>query len=367
MSVEGFPVEIFNVVGAGDGFLSGFLYGWLRGEAWDQCARFGNACGAIVVSRHGCSPASPTRAELDWFLSQERLRPDLRKDEELEELHWATTRPARSEPLVIIACDHLDSFANFACASERSVAGFKVAVAGAALDLQTSIPGLGVIFDDAEGSDALQLLGSDMKWVARKIEAHNERPLAFLHGRPAATLMHEWPRYHIAKCLVPDVEQSDTVLQNERLCELYRAARMYGIEILLELVSEDTLEGAERVLSRLTDIQHLGVKPDWWKLPAFSDPAVWPKIEMGIKEENAYCRGVLLSAHGRDFLETAQCSTATERVPIIKGVVIGRSILDGMAEEWLAQRINSAELTQRLSERLRTLIPASWLPKRHVA
>src|SRR6202034_1879292 len=61
---QGFPGEGFNIVGAGDGFMSGFLSGWLRDADWSECCRRGNACGALVVSRHGCSPASPTRKEL---------------------------------------------------------------------------------------------------------------------------------------------------------------------------------------------------------------------------------------------------------------------------------------------------------------
>ena len=47
-SRTGFLVEIFNIVGAGDGFLSGFLSGWLRGASWQECCRRGNACGALV-------------------------------------------------------------------------------------------------------------------------------------------------------------------------------------------------------------------------------------------------------------------------------------------------------------------------------
>ncbi len=30
----GFPIEVFNVLGAGDGFMSGLLKGWLDGEPW---------------------------------------------------------------------------------------------------------------------------------------------------------------------------------------------------------------------------------------------------------------------------------------------------------------------------------------------
>ena len=51
--VPGFPVEILNVLGAGDAFASGFLYGILQG--WDlyKSCRMGNARGAQVVTKKG--------------------------------------------------------------------------------------------------------------------------------------------------------------------------------------------------------------------------------------------------------------------------------------------------------------------------
>lgn len=55
IDVPGFPVEIYNVLGAGDAFAAGFIYGHLHGWDWYQSARMGNACGAIVVTRHGCA------------------------------------------------------------------------------------------------------------------------------------------------------------------------------------------------------------------------------------------------------------------------------------------------------------------------
>lgn len=51
----GFPVEIYNVLGAGDAFAAGFIYGRSKGWDWLRSARMGNACGAIVVTRHGCA------------------------------------------------------------------------------------------------------------------------------------------------------------------------------------------------------------------------------------------------------------------------------------------------------------------------
>lgn len=53
--VPGFPVEIYNVLGAGDAFAAGFIYGLVKGWDYYKSARMGNAGGAIVVTRHGCA------------------------------------------------------------------------------------------------------------------------------------------------------------------------------------------------------------------------------------------------------------------------------------------------------------------------
>lgn len=63
VKVPGFPVEILNILGAGDAFAAGFMYGCLQG--WDlfKAVRMGNACGAIVVTQHGCANFMPTQKE----------------------------------------------------------------------------------------------------------------------------------------------------------------------------------------------------------------------------------------------------------------------------------------------------------------
>jgi 5-dehydro-2-deoxygluconokinase len=65
-----FPVEVLNVLGAGDAFAAGFLYGYLRGWAWLRAARMGNACGAIVVTRHGCANFMPDEREALAFIEE---------------------------------------------------------------------------------------------------------------------------------------------------------------------------------------------------------------------------------------------------------------------------------------------------------
>ena len=52
-----------NILGAGDAFAAGFLYGYVNGWDWYRAARLGNACGSIVVGRHGCANFMPTLHE----------------------------------------------------------------------------------------------------------------------------------------------------------------------------------------------------------------------------------------------------------------------------------------------------------------
>jgi 5-dehydro-2-deoxygluconokinase len=69
IDAPGFPVEVYNILGAGDAFGSGFLYGYLHGWDWYQSARMGNACGAIVVTRHGCANFMPYEQEALDFVA----------------------------------------------------------------------------------------------------------------------------------------------------------------------------------------------------------------------------------------------------------------------------------------------------------
>ncbi len=64
-----FQIEVLNVLGAGDAFASGFIYGYLQGWGWAKSARMGNATGAIVVTRQGCANDMPTLDETLAFVA----------------------------------------------------------------------------------------------------------------------------------------------------------------------------------------------------------------------------------------------------------------------------------------------------------
>jgi 5-dehydro-2-deoxygluconokinase len=67
-TVPGFPVEVVNILGAGDAFGAGFIYGFLKG--WDlyKCCRMGNACGAHVVTQLGCANFTPYEKDILEFI-----------------------------------------------------------------------------------------------------------------------------------------------------------------------------------------------------------------------------------------------------------------------------------------------------------
>ena len=69
VDVPGYPVDITNILGAGDAFGAGFLYGYVNN--WDlyKSIRLGNACGAIVVTRHACSYSMPFYDEAMAFVN----------------------------------------------------------------------------------------------------------------------------------------------------------------------------------------------------------------------------------------------------------------------------------------------------------
>ncbi|GIV67906.1 MULTISPECIES: 5-dehydro-2-deoxygluconokinase [Caldilinea] len=66
----GFPVKVFTILGAGDAFASGAIYGYLQGWDWYKTVRFANACGAFVVTQHGCANFMPTLEEVEAFVAE---------------------------------------------------------------------------------------------------------------------------------------------------------------------------------------------------------------------------------------------------------------------------------------------------------
>lgn len=70
-----YPVDALKPMGAGDGFMGGLMAGLALGLPLETAVRRGAATAAIIVAGFGCAPASPSRAELETFMSRTRESP----------------------------------------------------------------------------------------------------------------------------------------------------------------------------------------------------------------------------------------------------------------------------------------------------
>ena len=64
-----YPVDVLKPVGAGDGFMGGFITSLTAGHNLEDAVLRGSACASIVVSNVGCAPAMPTTPQLEDFLA----------------------------------------------------------------------------------------------------------------------------------------------------------------------------------------------------------------------------------------------------------------------------------------------------------
>jgi 5-dehydro-2-deoxygluconokinase len=332
----GFPVEVYNVLGAGDSFMSGFLRGWLRDEPLETCCAYANACGAFAVSRLLCSPEIPTFPELQYFLSHGSPHRALRHDRDINHIHWATTRPASPPGIMALAIDHrvqLEAVAREVGAPFERLQDFKVLAVQA----------------------------------AARVELTGSRPLDFEYGGSLGTHLLEWPTAQVIKCLCfyhPDDPEELRLRQERELARVYDACRTLGRDLLIEIIAgkhgvlqDDTIP---RVVQRIYDI---GIKPDWWKLEPQKSATAWSAISEAVQRNDSYCRGVMVLGLEAPFDDLVESFRACAGVPVVKGFAVGRTIHIDPARAWLSGRISDAEAVDQMAERFARLV-AAWTDAR---
>jgi 5-dehydro-2-deoxygluconokinase len=362
----GFPVEVYNVLGAGDAFMAGFLRGWLRGEGLETCCAYANACGAFAVSRHGCAPAVPSWAELAHFLDHGSSQRALRRDAALNHIHWATTRPRGPERLIALAVDHRSQFEELAarCGADMARIGeFKRLALEAARRVAAGRAGFGVLLDARLGWDALHAAGEGDLWVGRPIERPGSRPLAFECGPDLGSALVEWPLKHTVKCLLhyhPDDPAELRKVQEHEVLRLFDACRRTGHELLLEVVAGPHGPMDDATVARaLENLYDLGIRPDWWKLEPLAETAAWRSISDAIAEHDPYCRGVVLLGLGATEEALAEAFRTAARWPIVKGFAVGRTIFGMAAEEWFSGRLDDDAAVAAIAARFAAVVK-SW-------
>jgi 5-dehydro-2-deoxygluconokinase len=361
----GFPVEVYNVLGAGDAFMSGFLRGWLKDEALETCCAYANACGAFAVSRLLCSPEIPTFAELKTFLANGSPHRALRHDAALNHVHWATTRPASPPGIMALAIDHrvqLEAVAKEVGAPFAKIDDFKVLAVQAAARVADGRPGFGMFIDGRYGREALFRAADHKLWVARPVELTGSRPLDFEYGGSLGTHLIEWPTAQVIKCLCfyhPDDPEELKLRQERELQRVYDACRSLGRDLLIEIIAgkhgaltDDTIS---TVIQRIYDI---GIKPDWWKLEPQKSAKAWDAISQAISRNDEYCRGVMVLGLEVPIEDLVEAFRACAGVPLVKGFAVGRTIHIEPARAWLAGRITDAQAVDQMAERFSRLVEA---------
>ena len=347
-SGPGFPIEVFNVLGAGDGFMSGLLKGWLDGSDWPTALKYANACGAFAVSRHGCTPAYPSLDELEFFLDRGVIQPDLRNDTVLEQVHWATNRHARVSgdwsDLRTFAFDHRMQLEEMEGYTRAKGSSFKNLCLDAALRVQDGRSGYGILCDNRIGRSALHRATGTGLWIGRPTEWPGSRPIEFepdlgddLGG------FREWASENVVKLLVfchPDDTAETRALQEQRVKHLYTSARRNNLEFLLEVIPSKV--GAVDDTTTATLIQQFydaGIYPDWWKLEPFKTDAAWRNAVDAIERHDPHTRGIVVLGLDAPEAELAASFALAAKQPLVKGFAVGRTIFGQAARDWMQGKI----------------------------
>lgn len=364
LTVYGVKVNVLNVLGAGDAFMSGLLRGYLNGEGWEKSCQYANACGALVVSRHGCAPAMPSKEELDNYLlrQHEVKRPDL--DTELTHLHRVTTRDRSWKELNILAFDHriqlekmaLDSGSDLALIPQVKKLILQAAEQVVEQDgLQSKI---GVFVDGTYGQGVLNQVTGKGWWVARPLELPGSRPLRLEHGNIGSQLIN-WPVEQIVKCLVffhPEDEIKLRLEQEALINEVYQACCQSGHELLIEIILPvDMPRNDGFYLQSLERFYNLGIKPDWWKLPPLSADS-WDSVTALINERDAHCHGVVILGLDASMEALEAGFNAAAGKDIVKGFAVGRSIFAKPAQAWFSGEVDDQGFIEQIKSNYRHLI-----------
>ncbi|WP_244446278.1 bifunctional 5-dehydro-2-deoxygluconokinase/5-dehydro-2-deoxyphosphogluconate aldolase [Devosia riboflavina] len=364
---KGFPIEVYNVLGAGDAFMSGFLRGWLRGEPHATSATWANACGAFAVSRLLCAPEIPTWTELSYFLEHGSKERALRKDEAINHVHWATTRRREIPSMKALAIDHRSQLEDMAGGDAQKLARIpelKVLAVKAAAQVADGRDGFGMLLDDKYGRDALYAASAIPNfWVAKPIELPGSRPLQFEFSQDLGSRLVDWPVDHCIKVLCfyhPDDAAELREVQITKLRAAYDAARKVGRELLVEIISSKHGALKDDTAARaLKDVYAAGIKPDWWKLETQPGVEAWRQIDAVIEANDPFCRGVVLLGLDAPQSELVAGFAAAKTSKSVKGFAVGRTIFGDAARAWLDGRIGDDEAVAMMAQRFAGLV-AAW-------
>lgn len=362
---EGFPIEVFNVLGAGDGFFSGLLKGWMLSDSidnvdWPLALKYANACGAFAVSRHGCTPAYPSVEELEFFLERGVVQKDLRNDPALDQIHWSTTRHTRTDgdwsTMRVFAFDHRVQLEEMDGYTIERGGEFKELCLKAATQVQDGQDGYGILCDNRIGKSALHAASGSGLWIGRPTEWPASRPLT-LEPELGSDFggLNQWARENVIKCLCfchPDDDAETRANQEATVKRLFEAGRRNNLEFLLEVIpSKVGPVDSTTTATLIRQFYEAGVYPDWWKLEPMADAEGWTAAVSAIEDNDKHTRGIVVLGLDSPEAELAASFEVAASYPLVKGFAVGRTIFGDAARAWLKGDMSDADAVAQMATR----------------
>ena len=362
--IPAFPTDVFNVLGAGDGFAAGFLSGWLRNSSLLDAGKFGNACGSLVVSRHGCAPAMPRSTELAAFLDRAETIKRPHDDPQIVHLHRTTTGRTRRprifcarlrSPPPIRGYDGIQQW--------RRGADRQVQAADRARAVAMPPEHSGAIVDDRYGFDALDRPDGQRPLACAPGRSGGNRPLEFEAGRNLHSALRTWPAEHVIKCLVSysagdpnelrgPAERSAVNLAGR--CIFHRSSLAAGGH------PAGFRNRSGSVVSRGRGFVSDRLAPGLVEIAAASNDDAWSAIAKVILRYDPQCGGVVVLGYDRPEGELFSAFESAIRSRAAVGFAIGRSVWRQPAADWFADKIDDAAAIDQISRQYGSVLNG-WL------
>jgi 5-dehydro-2-deoxygluconokinase len=357
-----FPIEVFNVLGAGDGFMSGLLKGWLRNDDWPTTLEYANACGALAVSRHGCAPAYPTWDELQFFLERGIRNRALRKDAALEHIHWTTNRTGEWENLRILSFDDskvLEGMAAELGADQARIRRYKELCLEALLAAGEGRSENGIVCDSGTGRSALFKAAGSGIWIARPLELAG----AALAPRDIGSMLAEWPAEHVvcASWMCSDGNGSSMgQVQESTLLRVFEAARSNDLELLVAIdASPDRAINHDTAVTIIQRVYDLGIYPDWWMVRPLESREAWAHVCGAVARNDPQTRGILMQGADMTAEELEIAFRDAGPFDLVKGFCASGAIIAKPMRNWFNGTSGDKEAVSEMEAAYRSLC-AAW-------
>lgn len=364
-TARSFPIDVLNVLGAGDAFASGFLRGWLRGEPLETCALWGNANGALTVTRHGCAPAMASFSELQYLIGQFDHDPAVLQSPELLRRHQQTVLGfPREHPLLVLAFDHRRQFEE-TCerlkVSEERIPEFKQQVHQGFLKVVARNPELplALLVDPQYGSRILQDSAYAPYEVGVPVEKAGSFPVEWLCGPELHQHLLKRPSEWFVKVLWhfhPDLPPEQQEQQLRQLSQLEAVCRELDRRLMLELILPESLPETGGALAQAMEAVYAArIYPFWWKVMALDSEADWQQVTRVLNQQDPDAGVIVLGKNAplEQFQEWFRLFRAT---PHACGFAIGRSIFWEPWEAFAAGELPAEEVPQIIAERYQQLL-----------